>query len=370
MSNFQLTISKGSVVDFYYGQNPKYSGIVNAANERCIGGGGLDGAISKAGGPILKSDRLALPILNERDNIRCPKGQAKITGPNRYGNLRTPYVIHAVGADYRYSKNQADADSKLRSAYLESLRRAQEQKLEAVAFPLLSSGAFRGHRRLVDVIEIGLQSIVDFRPASYPELKHVYIFAFQDDEFNALLKVSSKMGFVSRSVRYTLPPSLERESYSSSSSSRQTPNTTTRTITRTSRPAPSTPFEPTSIIAPVASIPSAPIGPGSKLSQTDIAELKAIENCFHSLIRDRNSHREIKDFVYPNLIELALSPNGGQYYAVPGMQGGFDADLYYDSNCSEWRLTSSSWTRVVEGSGQKHVITKRDGTILVDSGFV
>jgi O-acetyl-ADP-ribose deacetylase (regulator of RNase III) len=60
---FNLNIVRGSVVDYVYPPNPFRSAIVNAANERCLGGGGVDGAIGIAGGPRLLADREKLPVV-------------------------------------------------------------------------------------------------------------------------------------------------------------------------------------------------------------------------------------------------------------------------------------------------------------------
>src|SRR6056300_1029100 len=93
---FNIVISRGSVVDFAH--NTQSAAIVNAANEGCLGGGGVDGAISDAGGPNLLQDRINLPLLSE--GVRCKTGSAVITGPNDYDELNVPYVIHAVGPNY------------------------------------------------------------------------------------------------------------------------------------------------------------------------------------------------------------------------------------------------------------------------------
>jgi len=209
---FSLVLNRGSIVQF---QHPN-GAIVNAANEGCIDGGGVDGCISDAGGRTLLQHRLALPILEESkeskeskdsensedsdfsdgDEVRCPTGQAKITGPGRYGSLGVEYVIHAVGPEYamRYgneAQNEEDEvdDGLLRSAYWESMMRAKEQRLEAVAFSLLSAGIFRGSRSLEAVLRIGMEAICDF--GGYEELKEVHLFGFTDNEIVTLQQIAS-----------------------------------------------------------------------------------------------------------------------------------------------------------------------------------
>mmetsp|Transcript_16836 Transcript_16836/g.25281 ORF Transcript_16836/g.25281 Transcript_16836/m.25281 type:complete len:843 (+) Transcript_16836:1-2529(+) len=189
-SSFRLVISKGSILDFHH---PK-GAIVNAANESCLGGGGVDAAISNAGGKELFKDRKALPLLQPdggRDAIRCPTGDAKITGPNKYGSIGTPYVIHAVGPAYPFYENVDEPDDLLKMAYRNSLERAREGQLEAVAFSLLSAGVFRGNRRLVDVLRLGIEAICDFDV--HPELSEVHLFAFTEMEVNSLLRVADMM---------------------------------------------------------------------------------------------------------------------------------------------------------------------------------
>lgn len=103
--------------------------IVNAANSALAGGGGVDGAIHRAGGPT---------IMEECRNIgRCPTGSAVLTGA---GKLPAKHVIHAVAP--RYSGSPKDAEL-LRSAYAKSLELAESAGDRAVAFPSLGTGAYR-----------------------------------------------------------------------------------------------------------------------------------------------------------------------------------------------------------------------------------
>lgn len=178
------------MVDFSFPSNPKSSAIVNAANEGCLGGGGVDGAIGAAGGPSLLADRRALPIVGPC--IRCKTGSAVPTGPNSYGKLRTSYVIHAVGPDYGQFTNLNEGDELLSSAYASSLECAENAHIEAIAFSLLSAGVYRGPRSVKEVLKIGMDAIYNFN--GYAELREVHMFAFSDKEVDALLDVADELG--------------------------------------------------------------------------------------------------------------------------------------------------------------------------------
>ncbi len=102
--------------------------IVNAANSRLVPGGGVDGAIHRAGGPDIEAEARGLG--------GCPTGQAVITTA---GRLPAKNVIHTVGPVYR--GRPADARL-LASAYLSSLELAARHGLRSVAFPSLSTGAY------------------------------------------------------------------------------------------------------------------------------------------------------------------------------------------------------------------------------------
>ncbi len=107
--------------------------IVNAANSGLMGGGGVDGAIHRAGGPA---------ILEECKQIvarqgRLPAGQAVITTA---GNMKAKHVIHTVGPIW-HGGSQGEPEL-LASAYRESLKLAAENNLSSISFPSISTGAY------------------------------------------------------------------------------------------------------------------------------------------------------------------------------------------------------------------------------------
>lgn len=189
-----LKIVKGSVVDFA----SKKGAIVNSADEICLKGGGVCFAISNAGGPKLLADRKALPELP--GGIRCPKGQAKLTGPNRYGRLRVPYVIHSVGPNYKdYGDDDVDTpNGLLRSAYQSALKCAcdsehtKRKPIQKVAFSLISAGRFKGNQTLEHVLGVGVQAIYDWCKDDQKEngnLEQIILYAYNTNEVNTLTKL-------------------------------------------------------------------------------------------------------------------------------------------------------------------------------------
>lgn len=116
--------------------------IVNAANSGLRGGGGVDGAIHRAGGPA---------IMEECRRIGgCPTGQAVVTTA---GNLAARYVIHAVGPVWQ-GGGRGEPEL-LRSAYASSLQRAEEKGVGSVAFPSISTGVYGYPIELACPIAVG-----------------------------------------------------------------------------------------------------------------------------------------------------------------------------------------------------------------------
>ena len=149
--------------------------IVNAANSRLAGGGGVDGAIHRAGGPT---------IMEECRKIGgCPTGKAVITTG---GKLKAGYVIHTVGPIYSGGgRNEA---SLLESAYRESLKLASSKGLKSIAFPSISTGAY-GYP-LAEAANIALKTAIDYLKANTDiHLVRFVLFGRQAyDEYEKALK--------------------------------------------------------------------------------------------------------------------------------------------------------------------------------------
>lgn len=138
--------------------------IVNAANSSLMGGGGVDGAIHRAGGPA---------ILEECKQIvarqgRLPTGKAVITTA---GNMKAKHVIHTVGPVW-HGGHQGEPGL-LASAYRESLKLAAANKLTSVSFPSISTGVY-GYP--VDLAaDVALREVISFlsQPATIKEVVFV-----------------------------------------------------------------------------------------------------------------------------------------------------------------------------------------------------
>jgi O-acetyl-ADP-ribose deacetylase (regulator of RNase III) len=143
--------------------------IVNAANPSLLGGGGVDGAIHRAGGP---------KILEECRRIGgCPPGESRLTTG---GNLKASYVIHTVGPIYK-GGGLGEAEL-LASCYRESLKLASSQGIATVAFPAISTGAY-GYP-VAEAAGIALKTVRDYL-AHHPEITLVRFVLFGQATYQA-----------------------------------------------------------------------------------------------------------------------------------------------------------------------------------------
>jgi O-acetyl-ADP-ribose deacetylase (regulator of RNase III) len=159
----RLAITKGDITKM------TTDAIVNAANSTLMGGGGVDGAIHRAGGPAILEE--CKEIVARQGQL--PTGQAVITTG---GKMKTRHVIHTVGPVWRGGDEQEP--ELLASAYRESLKVAADNNLSSVAFPSISTGVYRYPVR--EAARVALDSVVDFleQPTSVKEV----VFVLFDDE--------------------------------------------------------------------------------------------------------------------------------------------------------------------------------------------
>jgi len=152
--------------------------VVNAANPSLIGGGGVDGAIHRAGGPAILEE--CKQIVSKQG--RLPTGKAVITTG---GNLKAKYVIHTVGPIWRGgSRNETEL---LASAYRESLKLAAENKLANISFPSISTGAY-GYP-VAEAARIALRTVVSFLKEQATSLKEVVFVLFDSKTYESYRSV-------------------------------------------------------------------------------------------------------------------------------------------------------------------------------------
>ena len=151
--------------------------IGNAANSRLAGGGGVDGAIHRVGGPA---------IMRDLDRIRakmgrCPPGDAVATGA---GNLPAKWVIHAVGPVYRDGR-RGEAKT-LASCYRRCLELAHELGAESLTLPAISTGVY-GYP-IEDAAEIAVGTIGSGLESAHSNVRRASFVLFGDSAFQAFAR--------------------------------------------------------------------------------------------------------------------------------------------------------------------------------------
>jgi len=145
--------------------------IVNAANSSLMGGGGVDGAIHRAGGPQILAE--CRDIVARRG--RCATGEAVITSG---GNLPARYVIHTVGPVW-HGGNTNEAKL-LQNAYSNSLKLAVENGIETIAFPNISTGVYGFPKE--KAAEIAIQTVTEFLSKT-DQISQVYFVCFDQENY-------------------------------------------------------------------------------------------------------------------------------------------------------------------------------------------
>lgn len=145
--------------------------IVNAANRSLLGGGGVDGAIHRKGGPAILEDCIKI---RERQG-GCETGEAVYTTA---GNLPAKYVIHTVGPVW--NGGASGEDDLLRNCYINSLRIAEDLGVRSIAFPNISTGVYHFPKRRA--AEIAIKTVKEYS-SSKTEMERIVFVCFDEENF-------------------------------------------------------------------------------------------------------------------------------------------------------------------------------------------
>lgn len=161
--------------------------IVNAANQRMLGGGGVDGAIHRAAGHGLVSECLQVPVVANAGTdyeVRCPTGEARITGGH---NLPARYIIHTVGPKGTAgagATSYVDDERRdlLYNCWYNSLDLAHTHNLKTIAFPSIATGGYLFPIR--EAAQIAIRAIQDFEK-NHPQtnLEEIKIVTFSEEDY-------------------------------------------------------------------------------------------------------------------------------------------------------------------------------------------
>ncbi|MDH7603940.1 MAG: O-acetyl-ADP-ribose deacetylase [Melioribacter sp.] len=157
----RIEIIKGDITKL------KVDAIVNAANNSLLGGGGVDGAIHRAAGPMLLEECKKLG--------GCPTGEAKIT---KGYNLPAKFVIHTVGPIWK--GGNYNEDELLSNCYKNSLKLALENGIKTIAFPSISTGAYRFP--VEQASKIAFNTVMEFLQ-QHDKIEKVIFCCFDDNTY-------------------------------------------------------------------------------------------------------------------------------------------------------------------------------------------
>jgi O-acetyl-ADP-ribose deacetylase (regulator of RNase III) len=151
--------------------------IVNAANSSLLGGGGVDGAIHRAGGPAILAE--CRKIIAKQGS--CATGQAVITTG---GNIKAKFVIHTVGP--KWNNGLSNEAQKLADCYRNSLQLAVDNKCRTIAFPCISTGIY-GYP-IQNAAKISVDTIVEFL-SHLQDIDKVILVCFDDNNWEFIKRL-------------------------------------------------------------------------------------------------------------------------------------------------------------------------------------
>lgn len=179
MARFLLSPSRATLV-IQLGDLTRWQGdaVVNAANSRMLGGGGVDGALHAAAGPQLRQACEKVECV--RPGVRCPPGEARITPAF---NLPCNYVIHTVGPIFENLRTDGPT---LESCYRNCLRLANDNGVQTIAFPAVSCGIYGFPMN--DAAKVALKACAEHAQS----VQEIHFVMFNDEAYQAWLQEAER----------------------------------------------------------------------------------------------------------------------------------------------------------------------------------
>jgi O-acetyl-ADP-ribose deacetylase (regulator of RNase III) len=165
LSSDKIQLIKGDITKI------ECDAIVNAANSSLLGGGGVDGAIHRAGGKSILDE--CIIIRNKQGG--CPTGEAVITTA---GNMPSKKVIHTVGPVWNCGNNNEDL--LLKRCYINSLKLAIDNNLTTIAFPNISTGVYGFPKERA--AKIAIDTVKEFLDSN-PQIEKVIFISFDNENY-------------------------------------------------------------------------------------------------------------------------------------------------------------------------------------------
>ena len=165
MENKQIVVIRGDITKM------EVDAIVNAANKALAGGGGVDGAIHRAGGPAIAQECTRI----RKQQGGCDTGEAVYTSA---GNLKACHIIHTVGPIYNKAKNE-QMKHLLANCYINSLKLAVQLGAKTMAFPNIGTGIY-GFPKM-EAANIAIQTVIKFLATSQAIEKVIFVCYDQEN---------------------------------------------------------------------------------------------------------------------------------------------------------------------------------------------
>ena len=174
INNCRIELIRGDITD------QEVDAIVNAANASLAGGGGVDGAIHRRGGPAIMRET------DEKYPNGCPTGNAVASGA---GNLKAKFVFHTVGP--RWKGGTTNEPALLQSAYRTCLELAVKHNCRSIAFPSISTGIYGFP--IQQAAPLAIQTVIDFLQNNPEPLQLVRFCLFSDADLEIYSKTLAEV---------------------------------------------------------------------------------------------------------------------------------------------------------------------------------